>query len=246
MQPLRVFACDHVCGDPGWFVLVCYKTPNGHRDGFVRRCVAHSFPSTKRREAVSLRVETYRTEVGSLMAYVITFARRSTKRYLLAIVFQKIHENITKELTALPPSAMNSRWWIHQREGFLVKSWRIYLVAPSVTSRICGPRRKSTTHFGGEKQASSPQRAQECLEVASSCTEERANNVGGKLRFAAQRPRAGGDVERHSPFPLSPCPTAAELSLSLEAGRAQLDQDEGPERHLTSTLTKPAWKHGHS
>ena len=88
-----------------------------------------------------------------LVAYVITFARRSTKRYLLAafsdasffakeslksfaahvvgtIVFQKIHENITKELTALAPSAMNSRWWIHQCEGFLVKSWRIYLVAP--------------------------------------------------------------------------------------------------------------------
>ena len=56
---------------------------NGHRDGFVRCCVAQSFPSTKRRESVSLCVETYRTEVGSLMAYVITFARRSTKIYLL-------------------------------------------------------------------------------------------------------------------------------------------------------------------
>ena len=32
------------------------------------------------------------------------------------------------------------------------------------------------------------------------------------------------------PFPLSPYPTAAELSLSLEARRAQLDQDERPER----------------
>ena len=74
----------HVCGDPGWFVFVRYKTHNGHRDRFVPRCVTHSFPSTKRREAVSLRVETYRTEVGSLMAYVITFALRSTKRYLLA------------------------------------------------------------------------------------------------------------------------------------------------------------------
>ena len=60
------------------------KTHNGLRDGFVRRCVAHSVPSTKRREAVSLRVETYRAEVGSLTAYVFTFARRSAKRYLLA------------------------------------------------------------------------------------------------------------------------------------------------------------------
>ena len=71
---------------------------------------------------------------------------------------------------------------------------------PSVTSRMWGPRRKSATHFGGKKQASSPQRAQKCLGVASSCTEERASNVGGKLRFAAQRPRAGEDVERHSPL----------------------------------------------
>ena len=49
------------------------------------------------------------------------------------------------------------------------------------------------------------------------------------------------DVKRHSP-----CATAAELSLSLETGRAQLDQDEGPERRLTSTFKKPASKHEHS
>ena len=55
------------------FVSVCYETRNAHRDGFVRRCVAHSFPSMKRREAVSYRVETYRTEIGSLMAHGITF-----------------------------------------------------------------------------------------------------------------------------------------------------------------------------
>ena len=45
------------------------------------------------------------------------------------------------------------------------------------------------------------------------------------------------------PFPLSAFPTAAEISLSLEAGRAQLGQSR--RRHLTSTFKKPAWKHGH-
>ena len=40
------------------------------------------------------------------------------------------------------------------------------------------------------------------------------------------------------PFPLSPYPTAAELSLSLEAGRAQLDQDEGPERHFDEYINE--------
>ena len=39
------------------------------------------------------------------------------------------------------------------------------------------------------------------LKIESSCPEERASSVGGKLRFAAQRPRAGGgDIERHSPL----------------------------------------------
>ena len=33
-------------------------------------------------------------------------------------------------------------------------------------------------------------------------------------------------------FPLSFCPTAAEISLSLEAGRAQLGQAEGAEASL--------------
>ena len=27
----------HLCGDPGWFVSVCYETRNAHRDGFVLR-----------------------------------------------------------------------------------------------------------------------------------------------------------------------------------------------------------------
>ena len=30
--------------------------------------------------------------------------------------------------------------------------------------------------------------------------EERVSSVGGKLRFTAQRPRAEGQVERHSPL----------------------------------------------
>ena len=39
------------------------------------------------------------------------------------------------------------------------------------------------------------------LEIASSCTEKRSNSVGGELRFAAQRPRAGGVCRRtFSPF----------------------------------------------
>ena len=50
--------------------------------------------------------------------------------------------------------------------------------------------------------------------------------------FKAQRPRAEGDVERHSPLPLSIFPTAAEILLLLEAGRAHLGQAEGPEAAL--------------
>ena len=165
------------------------------------------------------------------------------------IVFQKIHENITKELTALPPSAMNSKVVDPPVRRFSGEELEDLSCRPSVTSRICGPRRKSTTHFGGEVKSKLPlhNELRSVFEVASSCTEERASNVGGKLRFAAQRPRARGEMSKDIlPFPLSPCPTAAELSLSLEARRAQLDQDEGPETHLTSTLTKPAWTHGHS
>ena len=36
---------------------------------------------------------------------------------------------MTKEFTALAPSTVKSRWWLHQCEGFSVRSWRIYLVA---------------------------------------------------------------------------------------------------------------------
>ena len=44
-----------------------------------------------------------------------------------------------------------------------------------------------------------PRRSRPRLDIASSCPEERASSDGGKLRFAAQRARAGGDIERHSP-----------------------------------------------
>ena len=38
-----------------------------------------------------------------------------------------------------------------------------------------------------------------CLEILHFLgPEERASSVGGKVLFAAQRPRAGGDIERHS------------------------------------------------
>ena len=49
----------------------------------------------------------------------------------------------------------------------------------------------------------------------------------GKLRFAAQRPRAEGDIERLLTFPLS-----FFISLSLEAGRAQHGQVERAEPAL--------------
>ena len=78
-----------------------------------------------------------------------------------------------------------------------------------------------------------PCRSRPRLEIASSCPEERASSVGGKLRFAAQRPRAGRGISKDIlTFPLSFCPTAAEISLSLEADRAQLGQAEGAETSL--------------
>ena len=75
---------------------------------------------------------------------------------------------------------------------------------------------------------------------------ERASSVGGKLRFAAQRPRGRGDIERHSPpFRSRFAPQRLKYPLSLDAGRAQLGQaDRGRRRrNLTSTLKKPGWKH---
>ena len=43
-------------------------------------------------------------------------------------------------------------------------------------------------------------------------------------------------------FPLSFCPTAAEISLSLEAEGLTLARPKGRRRHLTRTLKKLAWK----
>ena len=66
-----------------------------------------------------------------------------------------------------------------------------------------------------------PGRSRLRLGVESSCTEQRASYAGGELLFAAQRPLAEEMSEDILPFPLSTCPTTAEISLSLEAGRAQ-------------------------
>ena len=47
------------------------------------------------------------------------------------------------------------------------------------------------------------------------------------------------------PFPLSAYPTAAEISLSLEARRAQLGQAEEPEPTLNEYDQEPGLEHGH-
>ena len=56
------------------------------------------------------------------------------------------------------------------------------------------------------------------LKIASPCPEERASSVGGKLRFAAQRPRTGGDVERHSPLSALVLPHSG-WNIALVGGR---------------------------
>ena len=66
--------------------------------------------------------------------------------------------------------------------------------------------------------------------------QKRASSACGKLRFAAQRPRAGGMSKDILPFPLSTCPTAAETSLSLEVGRAQFGQAEEEEAMVKQLL----------
>ena len=48
----------------------------------------------------------------------------------------------------------------------------------------------------------------------------------------------GGISKDILPFPLSFCPTAAEISLSLEAGRAQLSQAEGADAALGEYIQK--------
>ena len=44
------------------------------------------------------------------------------------------------------------------------------------------------------------------------------------------------------PFPLSTCPTAAETSLSLEVGRAQLGQAEEPEATLDEYMQEAGFE----
>ena len=65
--------------------------------------------------------------------------------------------------------------------------------------------------------------------VASSCTgrEPAAPVVNFVLRHSGLERR--GMTKNILPFPLSTCPTAAETSLSLEVGRAQLGQAEEEE-----------------
>ena len=78
-------------------------------------------------------------------------------------------------------------------------------------------------------------RAEVGLASKSHLPAPRSESVGDEHRFAAQRPRAEGDVERRSPFPLSACPTPTDISLSVEARRAQLGQTEGLEATFDDT-----------
>ena len=72
--------------------------------------------------------------------------------------------------------------------------------------------------LGGMSPAESRPRPEN---TSSSCHEERSSSVGGKVQRHSGVER-GSDVERHSSFPLVGFLTAAKISLSLEAGRAQL------------------------
>ena len=63
----------HVRGDPGWFVSVCFGTHNGLREGLMQRCVAQSFHLRSVAKPLSLFVETYGIELGSLLADDITY-----------------------------------------------------------------------------------------------------------------------------------------------------------------------------
>ena len=81
-------------------------------------------------------------------------------------------------------------------------------------------------------------------EVASSCTEERARQrLAANFVLRHSGLERGGDVKRHSPpFPLSPCPTEAEISLSLEAERGQLGQTEEPEAPLDEYIQEAGFE----
>ena len=58
----------------------------------------------------------------------------------------------------------------------------------------------------------------------------------------AQPPRAGGMSKDILPFPLSAFLTAAEISLSLEVGRAQLGQAEEPEATLDEYIPEAGFE----
>ena len=73
------------------------------------------------------------------------------------------------------------------------------------------------------------------LKTASSYPEERASSVGGKLRFAAQRPRAGVSLFR-SRFG----PQRLKYRSRWRQEGLDLARPNGRRRHLTSTLKKPA------
>ena len=57
-----------VRGDPGWFVSVSFETHNGHRDGLMQRGVAQSSLLRRVAKPLSLFVERYGIELGSLLA----------------------------------------------------------------------------------------------------------------------------------------------------------------------------------
>ena len=76
---------------------------------------------------------------------------------------------------------------------------------------------------------------------------KRASSVGGKLRFAAQRPRAGGKYRKtFSPFRSRFAPQRLNYRSRWRQEGLNLARPKGRRRHLTSTFKKPAWKHGHS
>ena len=62
-----------VRGDPGWIISVCFEMHNGHRDGLMQRCVAQSSHLRRVAKPLSLFVERYGIELGSLLADDITF-----------------------------------------------------------------------------------------------------------------------------------------------------------------------------
>ena len=86
-----------------------------------------------------------------------------------------------------------------------------------------------------------PGRSRPRHEVASSCPEERASSVGGKLRVAAQRPRAGGAYRKaFSPFRSRFAPQRLKYRSRSRQEGLNLARPKGRRRHLTSTFKKPA------